>query len=153
MRTADGLGVKHLYLSGYTPYPEIPKDPRLPHLRAKLSQQIHKTALGAENTLPWSHETDMLMLITRLKSERYTIVALEQTVDSLDLSKYDPPGKIALLVGNEIDGLDQSVLDRCDISLQIPMLGAKESFNVTVAAAIGLYHLRFTEPGLDKRVK
>ncbi|MBI5906844.1 TrmH family RNA methyltransferase [Candidatus Saccharibacteria bacterium] len=145
MRTAEGFGVDHLYLSGYSPYPEVPKDKRLPHLRAKLTRQIHKTALGAENTLEWSHEANIKSLITFLKSDGYTIAALEQTPDSIDLGNYDPPNKIALLAGNEIDGLNQPVLDSCDIHLQIPMSGSKESFNVTVAAAIGLYHLRFAE--------
>jgi len=145
MRTAEGFGVKHLYLTGYSPYPEPPKDKRLPHIRAKLTRQIHKTALGAENTLDWSHETDITTVVTQLRSDGYTIAALEQTPDSVNLAVYDPPLKIALLVGNEINGLDQSVLDSCDVRLQIPMFGAKESFNVTVAAAIGLYHIQFAE--------
>ena len=145
MRTAEGFGVKHLYLTGYSPYPEPPKDKRLPHIRAKLTRQIHKTALGAEKTLDWSHETDITTVVTQLRSDGYTIAALEQTPDSVNLAVYDPPLKIALLVGNEINGLDQSVLDSCDVRLQIPMFGAKESFNVTVAAAIGLYHIQFAE--------
>ncbi len=153
MRTAEGFGVDHLYLTGYSPYPEIPKDKRLPHLRAKLTRQIHKTALGAENSLNWSHEADIKALITLLKSDDYIVAALEQAPDSIDLSNYNPPNKVALLVGNEIDGLDQPVLDSCDTSLQIPMFGSKESFNVTVAAAIGLYHLRFASFGLDKLVE
>lgn len=153
MRSADGLGVQHLYLTGYSPYPEAPKDIRLPHLRAKISKQIHKTALGAENTLSWSHEADIAAVITRLRHDGFSIVALEQTPDSVDLNKYEPPDKIALAVGNEINGLDQAVLNTSDARLQIPMYGAKESFNVTVAAAIGLYHLQTANVALDKHIK
>lgn len=144
MRTAEGLGVNRLYLTGYTPYPETPDDSRLAHLRSKMTRQIHKTALGAENTLSWSHEPDLASLARQLKSDNFRIAALEQTPDSINLWEYTPSQKVALLVGNEIEGLDKNALAISDDYLQIPMLGTKESFNVTVAAGIGLYHLRFT---------
>lgn len=151
MRTAEGLGVNHFYISGYSPYPEIPgRDIRLPHLRAKISRQIHKTALGAENSLNWSYETNLDGLIKQLKLNGYTIIALEQTADAKNITNYQPPLKVALLVGSEVEGLDATTLASSDLRLHIPMLGAKESFNAAVAAAIGLYHLRFSDTKLDK---
>ena len=143
MRSAEGLGASHLYLTGYTPYPQTKNDTRLPHISAKLTRQIHKTALGAEQTLSWSHHKQISCLIKRLRSEGFQIAALEQSPDSYSIIELKLGEDIALLVGNETKGLDSSLLEQVDICLEIPMQGQKESFNVTVAAAIALYHLGF----------
>jgi tRNA G18 (ribose-2'-O)-methylase SpoU len=143
LRTADGLGVETVYFSGYTPYPEAPDDSRLPHIRTRISNQIHKTALGAEDALSWKHEADPVNLLGRLRKDGYSIVALEQTLDSQTLADYRPNANVVLLVGNEVTGLDAEMLKKIDLCLEIPMLGRKESFNVSVAAAIALYHLRY----------
>lgn len=141
LRTADGLGINKVYLTGYTPYPAMEKDSRLPHIAAKVDRQIQKTALGAEKSVDWNHSDDIYALLYDLKSAGHQIVALEQTKKALPISKFKPAQDIALIIGSEVGGLDKAVLDMCDTHIQIPMSGKKESFNVAVAAAIALYHL------------
>ena len=143
LRTADGLGVGRVYLTGYTPYPLQSVDDRLPHLAAKMDRQIAKTALGAEKSVSWEHCPDIESVITSLKSDGYTVAALEQASDSIKLPGYQPPAKIAILLGREAEGIEPEILALCDLTLEIPMFGAKESFNVVQAAAMALYHLRF----------
>lgn len=144
LRTAEGLGVAHVYFSGYTPFPLSDTDPRLPHLAAKIDMQIQKTALGAEHMVPWSVEPDISKTITDLQSSGFTVVALEQTADSILLPDYRPPEKVAVVLGREVEGISQEILGLCDVALEIPMFGKKESFNVVQAAAMTLYHCRFT---------
>lgn len=143
LRTADGLGVSKVFLSGYTPYPSTEHDPRLPHIHQKLTQQIHKTALGAENSVAWEHADDISEVLTRLKIDGYSLIALEQAGTSVKLPDYKPPEKVALLLGREVEGVDPVLLSQVNKIVEIPMLGAKESFNVAQAVAIALYHLRF----------
>ena len=143
LRTAEGLGVDRVYLTGYTPYPQSKNDARLPHLAAKIHQQIRKTALGAESLQAWKHHDDITTVIERLKSDGYTIAALEQASGSAPLPEFKSPEKIVLIVGREVEGIEPEVLERCDIILEIPMFGHKESFNVIQAAAMALYHFRF----------
>lgn len=142
LRTADGFGVDHVYFTGITPYPTVKDDTRLPHISRKLTEQIEKTALGAINSVAWSHETDVEALITQLKQDGFCIVGLEQSKDSIKLNNYRPPTKIALLLGREVTGIDSALLKRCDDIVEIGMYGQKESFNVVQAAAICLYVLR-----------
>lgn len=142
LRTCEGLGVAQLYLTGYTPYPPMAGDDRLPHVAAKLGRQIAKTALGAETLLPWRHEADIAALITRLQADGYTVVALEQAPDSIPLPQFAPPAKLAVLLGREVEGIDPALLQLCDTTVEIPMYGRKESFNVVQAAAMALYHCR-----------
>jgi len=143
LRMAEGLGVEKVYLSGYTPYPEAPGDQRLPHVRRRAATRISKTALGAENSLQWAHADDISKLVRQLKKQGFTLLALEQAVSSLKLPNYSPPTAVALVVGNEVAGLSQEILDTVDDCLEIPMLGKKESHNVASAAAMALYHLKF----------
>jgi len=142
LRSADGFGLEHVYLTGYTPYPEEEHDDRLPHVRSKLNRQIHKTALGAEKNLSWSHKDSLSDTVKELKKEGYKLVALEQTPNAQDLDDYKPRTKTALIVGNEVNGLDQEALKLADTHVQIPMLGKKESLNVSIAGSIALYRLR-----------
>jgi 23S rRNA (guanosine2251-2'-O)-methyltransferase len=142
LRTADGFGAR-VYLTGYTPYPAEPKDSRLPHLAAKLTRQIHKTALGTETDHDlWSHEQDVAELLQNLKDNGYEIIGLEQTEDSEKLPDYRPPRKVAILLGREVEGIEPELLKKCDDVVEIPMLGNKESFNVVEAATSALYHCR-----------
>lgn len=143
LRTAEGLGVTRVYLTGYSPHPRYAGDPRLPHLALKLDRQITKTALGAETQATWEYREDVTALITALKAESYTVAALEQTAASLPLPDYRPPDKLAIVLGREVEGIEPEVLALCDIAFEIPMLGQKESFNVVQAAAMALYHCRF----------
>ena len=143
LRTAEGLGVEKVFLTGYTPYPVQEVETRLPHLSRKIDQQIKKTALGAENLVNLSYCEHIEVVLKDLKNLDYTIVALEQHKNSIKLTDYDAPDKIALIVGREVEGIEQDVLDACDQIIEIPMLGKKESFNVVQAAAMAIYHFRY----------
>jgi tRNA G18 (ribose-2'-O)-methylase SpoU len=143
LRTADGLGVSKVYFTGYTPYPQLESDERLPHMAQKLGRQIAKTALGAEKSVNWEHRTDVRELINNLKRDGYTVAALEQSTGSQRLHEYVPTEKTALLLGREVEGIEDGLLALCDITLEIPMLGSKESLNVVQAAAMALFSLRF----------
>ena len=138
-RTAEGFGVSRIILSGYTPYPTLEKDARLPHISGKLTAQIHKTALGAEQLVPFEYTE--LPPLQSLKADGYKIVGLEQADRSIALAEYTPPHKIALLIGEEVHGIEDELLAQCEDVLEIPMVGKKESFNVSVATGIALYAL------------
>lgn len=140
-RTGDGIGIQKIILSGYTPYPTFSGDDRLPHFADKITRQIHKTALGAESSMDF--ERYDLPPINQLRHDGYAIVGLEQDARSILLPNYQPPQKIALLLGNEIDGIPIEYRQKCDHLIEIPMAGQKESYNVSVAAGIALYHLAF----------
>lgn len=126
-RTADCFGVDKIYLSGYTGLP-----PR---------REISKTAIGAEEWIPWEFTEDPLDTIDHLKKTGYRIVGLEITPGSIALSNYKPPEKVCLLVGNEVLGMDEEFLALCDDVIHIPMQGRKESLNVSVATGIALWSL------------
>lgn len=143
LRTADGIGVSKVFLTGYTPYPVKPKDDRLPHLANKLTRQIQKTALGAESSQAWDHHEDIYDILKQLRQGGFVIAALEQSDNSVPLLSYKPAEKIAIIVGREVEGIEPDVLKEVDVIIEIPMLGQKESFNVVQAAAMALYHLRF----------
>lgn len=143
LRTAEGLGVHKVFLTGYTPHPAFDGDTRLPHLAAKLDKQIAKTALGAEKSQVWEQHDDLSIVIDALYQEGYMLAAIEQAPGSISLPEFDPPNNIALLVGREVEGVEPEVLARCDKILEIPMFGQKESFNVVQAAAMGMYHCTF----------
>jgi len=138
-RTAEGFGINKIILSGYTPYPTLAKDSRLPHISEKLTSQIHKTALGAEDLVPFEYTE--LPPLNELKEQGYRIVGLEQADYSINLSDYQSPEKIALLIGEEVHGIEAALLEQCEDILEIPMVGKKESFNVSVATGIALYAL------------
>ncbi len=138
-RTSEGFGVQKIILSGYTPYPQIPNDPRLPHISRKLTDQIHKTALDAETIVPFEYQE--VPDIESLRRSGYTIVGLEQDDRSVMLPDYRSPDKVALLLGEEVEGITDDLRLLCDDLIEIPMVGKKESFNVSVAAGIALYAL------------
>lgn len=138
-RTAEGFGVKKLILSGYTPYPTIANDTRLPHIADKLTSQIHKTALGAERILPFEYNAQPPL--DELRAESYRIVGLEQDERSVMLPRYSAPEKLVLLLGEEVEGITPELRAQCDDLIEIPMNGTKESFNVSVATGIALYAL------------
>ncbi len=138
-RTAEGFGVSRIILSGYTPYPHVSQDLRLPHIAEKLTSQIHKTALGAEELVPFEYEETPSL--AKLKSDGYQIVGLEQSSGSIMLPMYTPADKIALLLGEEVEGISEELMTLCDDLIEIPMHGQKESYNVSVATGIALYAL------------
>ena len=155
-RTCEGLGIRRIILSGYTPYPDISLaaaapvcaystnetcqiDPRLPHIREKITKQIHKTALGAEAIVPFEYYDTPDF--DELQANGYRIAALEQAENSINLADYRAPEKLALLLGEEVYGVPAELLRQVDDIVEIPMRGQKESFNVSVAAGIALYEL------------
>lgn len=142
LRTCDGLGITRVLLSGYTPYPRREADKRLPHLADKITRDIHKTALGAETSVDTDLVDNLGGTISQLKRDGYRLVGLEQNDRSISLPDFRPGEKIALLLGEERYGLTPELIDLCDDLTEIPMFGDKESFNVSVAAGIALYHLR-----------
>lgn len=141
LRSCDGFGVEAFWATGYTPYPTLAGDQRLPHERDKLTRQIAKTALGAEQTVSIRHEEDPLAVVAAYKQQGCQIVALEQTPTAVLLPDYRPPQKLVLVLGEEVHGVPPELLAACDTALEIPMHGHKESFNVSVAAGIALYAL------------
>lgn len=142
LRTADGFGVGEVIVTGISPYPEVENDSRLPHIKLKLTEQIHKTALGAEKTVKVRYHQKLEDAIARCRAQGCQIVALEQDGQSILLNKFKPGSKkIALVLGPEVTGLTKQELELVDTKLEIPMFGKKESFNVSVAAGIALYQL------------
>ena len=138
-RTCEGFGVNRILLTGYTPYPLLKNDSRLPHISEKLTAQIHKTALGAETMVPFEYHEDPDL--STLARDGYEIIALEQSATSVNLRNYHAPPKLALLLGEEVHGVPDALLQQCTAILEIPMFGTKESFNVSVATGIALYAL------------
>lgn len=132
-RTAEAAGVSKIYLTGYTPQPV--------DRFGRKRKDVAKPALGAEDLVPWDYYTHISSLIKKLKKEGYFIVALEQSPKSVDYKKVKPKEKTALIVGNEVRGLSKTILDRCDVIVQIPMKGKKESLNVSVALGIALFRI------------
>lgn len=134
-RTADGAGVERIFLSGYTPHPI--------DQFGRERKDIAKVALGAEKTIPWSAEKNTLRLMTKLQKEGWTIIALEQNTKSVDYRKFRPnkTAQIALILGEEVKGIEQNILTKVDAIIEIPMRGGKESLNVSVATGIALYEI------------
>ena len=131
-RTADAFGVTKIFLTGYTPAP-------LDRFKRPVGR-IAKTALGAEKTVPWE-QAEAAAVIVRLQSEGVHIVALEQDVRAQSVASYVPVSPWALVLGNEVLGIDAHTLAQADVVVEISMVGQKESLNVAVAAGIALYAL------------
>jgi|SRR3989344_8185170 len=132
-RTADGFKVSKIFLIGTTPTP-------LDRFGRKR-QDFAKVALGAENTVEWEYKKEIGPVIGGLKKQGFQIIALEQTPDSKDLKSLSKPNKYAVIVGNEVTGVSKEALDTSDTVAEIPMLGHKESLNVSVAAGVALFVL------------
>lgn len=144
-RTADGFGVREIICTGYTPHPSYPGDTRLPHIRDRITHQIHKTALGAEDQIPFRYYPHIADWIAdnAASDSPLPLYALEQTPNSIVLHDAKPADRYALLLGEEVHGISTAVLDVCAAVFEIPMQGAKESFNVSVATGIALYGLTY----------
>ena len=132
-RTADAVGIDKIYLTGYTP---TPLD-RFGRKRGDLA----KSALGAEEFMPWKHKKSIFPLLTKLKKENFQIIAIEQDKKSIDYKKVKLQSKNAFIVGTEVAGIPKNVLEKCDIIAEIPMRGKKESLNVSVATGIALFRI------------
>jgi tRNA G18 (ribose-2'-O)-methylase SpoU len=132
-RTADGFGVSKIILIGTTPAP-------LDRFGRKR-QDFTKVSLGAEETINWEYAKETGPIINNLKEEGFLIIALEQTSDSADLKSLAKPNKFAIIVGNEVAGVSQKAIKMADVVAEIPMLGPKESLNVSVATGVALFVL------------
>lgn len=126
-RTAECLGVEHIYLVGYTPTPE--------------DRGVQKTAMGTEALLPWSHFDKMDDLLKKLSENSYTKIALETAQGAVSLKEFEAPEKVALFVGNERFGFDAPFLKEMDHCVEIPMLGVKNSLNVANSLSVMAFEL------------
>ena len=129
-RTADSFKADKVWLCGICAVPP--------------SADIHKSALGAEDSVEWEHVDDTMEAVRRLKEDGYQIVSIEQTVKSVMLDTFRPEKgkKYALIFGNEVSGVDQNVVDTSDFSLEVPQFGTKHSLNVSVTVGVILWHFR-----------
>ena len=129
-RTADAFKVDKIYLCGICACPP--------------SAEIHKSALGAEDSVEWEHFDDTMTAIEKLKADNYSIVSVEQTCHSISLEKFyrEEGKKYAFIFGNEVDGVRQDVVDASDFVLEIPQFGTKHSLNVSVSMGIVLWQSR-----------
>ncbi len=148
-RTADGVGVFKIYLTGYTPKPTDEF--------GKIRKDFKKISLGAEKTMNWEYVKNINKVIGMLKSDidinrknamipNYrsrtpAVVALEQSKDSINYKKFKPKFPMALIAGNEVSGISKKILEKCGAIIEIPMLGKKESLNVSIATGIALYEI------------
>jgi 23S rRNA (guanosine2251-2'-O)-methyltransferase len=130
-RTADAAGIDKIYLTGYTP---APLD-RFGRPRKDLA----KSALGAEEFVPWESKKSLHALIGSLKREKYLIIGIEQAKNSINYKKVRTKGRNAFMVGTEVTGIPKNILKQCDIIAEIPMRGKKESLNVSVALGVVLF--------------
>jgi tRNA G18 (ribose-2'-O)-methylase SpoU len=132
-RTSDAVGISKIYLSSITPTP-IDRFGR-------ARSDIAKTALGAEKNIPWETYEDIILLINKYKEQGYKIIAIEQSENSVDYKKVKTTEKTLFILGNEVNGLSQEILNNVDVIAQIPMVGDKESLNVSVAGGIALFRI------------
>ncbi|OGI95487.1 hypothetical protein A2917_02935 [Candidatus Nomurabacteria bacterium RIFCSPLOWO2_01_FULL_42_17] len=132
-RTADAAGINKIYLTGYTPAP-------LDRFGRKR-KDLAKSALGAEEFVPWEQRKNIISLISNLKTLGFKIVAIEQDENSVDYKDVKIKSKNAFIVGAEVTGIPKSVLQKCDIIAEIPMRGKKESLNVSVALGVALFRI------------
>jgi len=128
-RTADAFKVEKIFLTGITGTP--------PH------REIHKTALGATESVQWQYDSEAAVSVQRLKEEGYTIVIVEQTTESLPLQKFNiqPNGRYCLVFGNEVNGVSESVISFADTALEIPQEGTKHSLNISVCLGIVVWEI------------
>ncbi|MCU0374793.1 MAG: RNA methyltransferase [Chitinophagaceae bacterium] len=129
-RSADAFAIQKLYLCGYTPQP--------PH------RDIHKTALGATESVNWAYQTSALDCINQLKTNGYNIVSVEQATGSISPAGFTqnaPAYPVAIVLGNEVEGVQQAIIDLSNVVMEIPQFGAKHSLNVAVAGGIVMYEL------------
>lgn len=130
-RTADAAGVRHVFLTGYTPRPT--------DRFGVVQKDIAKTALGAQEYLQWEYYKSPAPLLRKLKKDGWQIVGIEQDARARDYQTFKAAGTTVFVVGNEVLGLSKPLRDMCDILVEIPMRGRKESLNVSVAAGIILF--------------
>ncbi|MGP1621751.1 MAG: RNA methyltransferase [Candidatus Cryptobacteroides sp.] len=130
-RTCDSFKIDKIFLCGICATPP--------------SAEIHKSALGAEESVDWEYTKDAISKINMLKAEGYKIVSIEQTTHSIKMNKFIPSNddKYVLIFGNEVEGVSQDIVDTSDFSLEIPQFGTKHSLNVSVCSGVVLWHFKY----------
>lgn len=143
-RTSDAARIEHLHLTGYTGTPD--------------HKDLHKTALGAQDAMSWSKHEDPMPLLDDLRTNGYTIAVLEQTTDSQPPREVEADAfPLCLVIGNEVEGIDDEIVEAADLGLELPQYGSKISMNVGVAYGIAVYDLIrrartvLGPPGADNR--
>ncbi|MDP3875319.1 MAG: TrmH family RNA methyltransferase [bacterium] len=136
-RTADCLGVSKIILVDTTP---LPTD-----RFGRKRKDFAKVSLGAEDLVRWEHEKEIELTIDKLKEKGFEIVALEQIANAEDIKDFEPTGKFALIVGNEVSGVSKKALNMADRVVEISMMGTKESLNVSVATGVALFKLLYND--------
>jgi len=132
-RTADAVGIDKIFLTGYSPRP-VDRFKR-------IQKSIAKSALGAEQWIPWEYRKDLNRLLTTIKNKGFNIIAIEQDKNAVDYRKLKITSKNAFILGPEVEGLDENILKKCDKVTYIPMYGKKESLNVSVACGVALFRI------------
>jgi len=132
-RTADAAGINKIYLTGFTPTP-------LDRF-GKIRKDMAKSALGAENFIPWEYKKNTSILIDKLKKEKYLIIGIEQDKKSIDYKKVKLKEKNVFIMGAEVTGIPKNILAKCDVIAEISMKGKKESLNVSVSCGIALFRI------------
>jgi len=142
-RSADCFGIDKIYLSGTTPTPID----RFGRSASGAQKEISKTALGAEKDVSWEYVQDLSILFKKIKKEKFTIISIEQDKKSISLEnflkikKQEKIENILVVFGNEVEGVDKSILKKSNYIVEIPMCGKKESLNVSVCAGLIMYVL------------
>jgi len=128
-RTCDAFRIERIVLCGITATPP--------------NNEIRKTAIGAEQSVEWTYAKDSVSAVNDLKAQGYTIIAVEQAAESVQIQDFSPTGiaKAALVFGNEVKGVDDGIMDICGICLEIPQFGTKHSLNVSVSAGIAIWEV------------
>lgn len=132
-RIADCVSVSKVYLCGYTP---------APHDKfGRENKEMKKVSLGGEASVPWEKVFSVSRLVKDLKEKGFQIVSLEQAKDSIDYKKFKPKYSVAIILGNEVNGVSKNTLKNSDVKIEIPMKGKKESLNVSVATGVALFRI------------
>lgn len=132
-RTADAVGITKIILSGYSPTPM--------DRFGRIRDDVAKSALGAEQVVPWEYVKTPFARLKKYRTDGYTIVGLEQDIKSVDYKKIKKTNTMVFVLGTETTGMTKSLRDACDVLAEIPMRGSKESLNVSVAGGIFLYRI------------
>ncbi|MCL4390263.1 MAG: hypothetical protein M1484_02525 [Patescibacteria group bacterium] len=140
-RLADAIRAEKIYLTGYTGYPRLPNDSREERIIAHAEREINKTAIKLVPAVAWESREDISGLITDLRGLKTQVVAVEQTDSSVEFTKATYHFPVALIFGHERTGIEEDILEKSDLIVNIPMLGLGNSHNVAMSAAIISYHL------------
>lgn len=142
LRTGEVFAVGKVYVTGFTPHPSYPGDERDAKLQEKQTRRMSRASAGAEQTMSLEHHQDVHGLLDSLREMGYTVAGLEIDQSAIDVGQYPAGQRLAVVLGDEVHGIDPTLREACDVLLQIPMYGQKSSLNISVAVGIALYSLQ-----------